>query len=99
MQARGLVAGICIGATMRDVHQVTEEWHEGASSARDRGLGSRVGCMGFSHGYGAAPDRDESIRLIRHAFEHGCTHFDTAERLWKRPQQDAAWGSSQASAP
>jgi aryl-alcohol dehydrogenase-like predicted oxidoreductase len=38
-----------------------------------------VGCMGFSHGYGAAPDRDESIRLIRHAFERGCTHFDTAE--------------------
>jgi aryl-alcohol dehydrogenase-like predicted oxidoreductase len=38
-----------------------------------------VGCMGFSHGYGAAPDRDESIRLIRHAFECGCTHFDTAK--------------------
>ena len=26
-----------------------------------------VGCMGFSHGYGAGPDRDEAIRLIRHA--------------------------------
>jgi aryl-alcohol dehydrogenase-like predicted oxidoreductase len=38
-----------------------------------------IGCMGFSHGYGAAPDRDEAIRLIRHAFERGCTHFDTAE--------------------
>jgi aryl-alcohol dehydrogenase-like predicted oxidoreductase len=38
-----------------------------------------VGCMGFSHGYGAGPDRDEAIRLIRHAFERGCTHFDTAE--------------------
>jgi aryl-alcohol dehydrogenase-like predicted oxidoreductase len=38
-----------------------------------------VGCMGFSHGYGATPDRDEAIRLIRHAFERGCTHFDTAE--------------------
>lgn len=37
------------------------------------------GCMGFSHGYGAAPERGESIRLIRYAFELGCTHFDTAE--------------------
>jgi aryl-alcohol dehydrogenase-like predicted oxidoreductase len=38
-----------------------------------------LGCMGFSHGYGAAPDRSEAIRLIRYAFEQGCTHFDTAE--------------------
>jgi aryl-alcohol dehydrogenase-like predicted oxidoreductase len=37
------------------------------------------GCMGFSHGYGPAPDRSESIQLIRFAFELGCTHFDTAE--------------------
>jgi aryl-alcohol dehydrogenase-like predicted oxidoreductase len=37
------------------------------------------GCMGFSHGYGPAPDRDEAIRLIRYAVELGCTHFDTAE--------------------
>ena len=38
-----------------------------------------VGCMGFSHGYGVGPDHDEAIRLIRHAVERGCTHFDTAE--------------------
>jgi aryl-alcohol dehydrogenase-like predicted oxidoreductase len=37
------------------------------------------GCMGFSHGYGPVPDRSESVQLIRHAFELGCTHFDTAE--------------------
>jgi aryl-alcohol dehydrogenase-like predicted oxidoreductase len=37
------------------------------------------GCMGFSHGYGPVPERSESIRLIRYAFERGCTHFDTAE--------------------
>ena len=37
------------------------------------------GCMGFSHGYGPAPDREEAIRLIRYAVELGCTHFDTAE--------------------
>lgn len=38
-----------------------------------------LGCMGFSHGYGALLERSESIRLIRYAFEQGCTHFDTAE--------------------
>jgi aryl-alcohol dehydrogenase-like predicted oxidoreductase len=38
-----------------------------------------LGCMGFSHGYGAVPERNESVQLIRHAFDHGCTHFDTAE--------------------
>lgn len=38
-----------------------------------------LGCMGFSHGYGATPERQESINLIRYAFELGCTHFDTAE--------------------
>ncbi len=38
-----------------------------------------MGCMGFSHGYGAAPERSESIRLIRLAHELGCNFFDTAE--------------------
>lgn len=38
-----------------------------------------MGCMGFSHGYGPAPDRSEAIRLIRAAFDRGCTFFDTAE--------------------
>ncbi|MFJ5160618.1 aldo/keto reductase [Pantoea sp. NPDC088449] len=38
-----------------------------------------LGCMGFSHGYGPAPEREESIRLIRRAFEMGCNFFDTAE--------------------
>lgn len=38
-----------------------------------------MGCMGFSHGYGAVPERKESIRLIRKAQEQGCTFFDTAE--------------------
>ncbi|MCD8154783.1 MAG: aldo/keto reductase [Clostridiales bacterium] len=37
------------------------------------------GCMGLSHGYGAVPERGESIRLIRKAFDYGCTFFDTAE--------------------
>jgi aryl-alcohol dehydrogenase-like predicted oxidoreductase len=38
-----------------------------------------MGCMGFHHGYGPAPDREEAVRLIRYAVELGCTHFDTAE--------------------
>ena len=39
-----------------------------------------MGCMGFSHGYGACPTESESIRLIRSAYEdYGCTFFDTAE--------------------
>lgn len=38
-----------------------------------------MGCMGFSHGYGATPTESESIRLMQKAFDLGCTHFDTAE--------------------
>ena len=39
-----------------------------------------MGCMGFTHGYGACPPESESIRLIRSAYEdYGCTFFDTAE--------------------
>lgn len=39
-----------------------------------------MGCMGFTHGYGALPPEDEAIRIIRSAYEeYGCTYFDTAE--------------------
>ena len=38
-----------------------------------------MGCMGFSHGYGPAPYEEEAVRLIRRAYELGCTFFDTAE--------------------
>lgn len=38
------------------------------------------GCMGMSHGYGAVPERQEAVHLIRYAYEQGgCTFFDTAE--------------------
>lgn len=37
------------------------------------------GCMGLSHGYGALPERADSIQLIRQAHDWGCTFFDTAE--------------------
>ncbi|TAK56168.1 MAG: aldo/keto reductase [Gammaproteobacteria bacterium] len=38
-----------------------------------------LGCMGLSHGYGPATDRQEAISLIRAAVERGVTFFDTAE--------------------
>ena len=38
-----------------------------------------MGCMGFSHGYGALPPEEEAIRLIHKAYDLGCTLFDTAE--------------------
>ena len=37
------------------------------------------GIMGFSHGYGALPPKEEAIRLIRKSHALGCTFFDTAE--------------------
>lgn len=37
------------------------------------------GCMGFSHGYGALPPKQDAIRLMRMAYDLGCTHYDTAE--------------------
>ena len=44
-----------------------------------------LGCMGFSHGYGAATDEQEAIRLIRQAYDMGYTFFDTAE-VYGTPQ-------------
>jgi aryl-alcohol dehydrogenase-like predicted oxidoreductase len=38
-----------------------------------------LGCMGMSHGYGAAADRQQMIALIRAAHDRGVTFFDTAE--------------------
>lgn len=38
-----------------------------------------LGCMGFSHAYGAPTGEKETIRLLRRAFDLGYTFFDTAE--------------------
>ena len=38
-----------------------------------------LGCMGFSHAYGAPMERGEAVRRIREAAEMGYTFFDTAE--------------------
>lgn len=37
------------------------------------------GCMGLSHGYGPATERQSAISVIRAAVEQGATFFDTAE--------------------
>lgn len=38
-----------------------------------------LGCMGMSFGYGPAADKQDMIKLIRHAVEKGVRLFDTAE--------------------
>lgn len=38
-----------------------------------------LGCMGMSHGYGPAADKQEMIKLIHTAVDRGVTFFDTAE--------------------
>jgi aryl-alcohol dehydrogenase-like predicted oxidoreductase len=38
-----------------------------------------LGCVGFGHETGVAPDAQDAIRLIRGAVERGVTFFDTAE--------------------
>ncbi len=38
-----------------------------------------LGCMGLSHAYGTAPDKQHGIALIRAAVDRGVTFFDTAE--------------------
>ena len=38
-----------------------------------------LGCMGFSHAYGAPTEKSEAVRMIRKAFDMGYDFFDTAE--------------------
>jgi aryl-alcohol dehydrogenase-like predicted oxidoreductase len=49
----------------------------GKSGLKVSALG--LGCMGLSFGLGPATEKREGIALIRAAFEHGVTFFDTAE--------------------
>ncbi|MGY4493931.1 aldo/keto reductase [Pseudomonas sp. TE3610] len=51
--------------------------HLGTSGLEVSALG--MGCMGLSFGYGPAVDRTTGVQLLRAAFEHGVTFFDTAE--------------------
>lgn len=38
-----------------------------------------LGCMGFSHAYGAPMPEQETIQMLHYAYELGYTFFDTAE--------------------
>ena len=38
-----------------------------------------LGCMGFSHAYGTAEDKDYAIQTIRNAYKAGYDFFDTAQ--------------------
>ena len=38
-----------------------------------------LGCMGFSHAYGAPMEKQQTITAIRQAVDMGYTFFDTAE--------------------
>ena len=38
-----------------------------------------LGCMGFSHAYGAPAEHCEAVKAIRQAVDLGYTFFDTAE--------------------
>ena len=40
-----------------------------------------LGCMGFTHGYGTCPSEEESIRLIRKAYDEGCTASDKPSKV------------------
>ncbi|SAK75898.1 aldo/keto reductase [Caballeronia hypogeia] len=54
-----------------------------------------LGCMGLSYGYGPAAEKDDAIRLIRSAFEHGVTFFDTAE-AYAQGENEALLGEALA---
>jgi aryl-alcohol dehydrogenase-like predicted oxidoreductase len=49
----------------------------GSSGLEVSALG--LGCMGLSHSFGPATDKQEAITLIRSAVERGVTFFDTAQ--------------------
>ena len=38
-----------------------------------------LGCMGFSHAYGAPTEKGEAVAMIRKAYDRGYNFFDTAE--------------------
>lgn len=38
-----------------------------------------LGCMGFSHAYGAPTEKNEAVKAIRAAYDMGYNFFDTAE--------------------
>ena len=54
-----------------------EERYLGQDKLKVSAIG--FGCMGMSHGYGPAQDKQQMISIIHAAVERGVTFFDTAE--------------------
>ncbi len=61
----------------------------GNSSLEVSALG--LGCMGMSHGYGPAGDKQQMISLIRAAVERGITFFDTKLKFTDRTLTRSLW--------
>src|SRR6202000_3463931 len=57
--------------------QLMETRELGKSGLKVSALG--FGCMGISFGLGAGVDKKTGVALIRAAYDHGVTFFDTAE--------------------
>ena len=67
---------------------VIEDWQKGTDAMREYvelgATGMKIypvglGCMGFSHAYGAPTEKHEAIKSIRAAYDMGYNFFDTAE--------------------
>ena len=56
---------------------MSEKRRLGSSDLQVTAIG--LGCMGFSHAYGAPTEKSEAVGMIRRAFDMGYDFFDTAE--------------------
>ena len=62
---------------MAELRTTMEERNLGNKHLKVSAIG--LGCMGLSHGYGPATEKQQAIAVIHAAVEHGVTFFDTAE--------------------
>lgn len=67
----------CGGAIATKKGTIMETRTLGQSGLEVSAIG--FGCMGLSHGYGPAQEKQGAIALLREVFERGVTFFDTAE--------------------
>ncbi len=83
----GLTLGGSLLAKAGDVSSqtVSNNNHHNTSAMKKRKLGALevtelgFGCMNIAWAYGNAPGKEDSIKLIRQAYEEGIRFFDTAE--------------------
>ena len=48
-----------------------------------------LGCMGMSHGYGPAADKNEMIKLIHHALDRKSTRLNSSHKVQSRMPSSA----------